>query len=524
MVNRLKQTTQHNIYLIFTYFAFGTFVFFKLIFVFYGYIATEEGTSIYNQKLAYSGRLPFVNYDAWNSFINDYLVGWYQLIIKPSILNQRLFGLILSCAIFLLTLKLSRIFKSNRLTCITAILLTFGSYSFVYLGTVPFSDQTMSLFILFGLLLLSKNFLSRNLSAVWGFAGLALMTIAVFIRIQAIPMTLIAVLFFAWINRKSLRKIGLSFLIVFGISLLISLPFATGSLANFSYALTWPMQADKILIYQKYTSAVTFPMLTTFIQDAIRDYGIFLLVIPAAVIAYRSNFLKISSSKDKLFPSLLVLIAGSFLITGLIHKPPYASYLNSGVPVFSLLAAYALEVFISNLNKKRDKKFFYLISTIFLINNFFQYPHFKYIKTAKDTLANTPHAYLDRISSSIAAATNPGDEVLSFYTPITVTAGRIIPDNLNRDRFSLTFLPTPEALKFHLTNSEMLINYINSRRAKIIAFSNDYTDYFGATESERTSILSAIEKNYTKLMDSDTMKYMESPKAKPLHVFVLRTF
>lgn len=42
-------------------------IFLRLIYVFYGYIATEEGTLIYNQKLAYSGLLPFVHYDAWNS-------------------------------------------------------------------------------------------------------------------------------------------------------------------------------------------------------------------------------------------------------------------------------------------------------------------------------------------------------------------------------------------------------------------------------------------------------------------------
>src|SRR3990167_4787648 len=113
---------------------FSLNVLLRLIFIFYGYIATEEGMLLYNQQLAYSGQLPFIDYDAWTSLFHDYLLGWHQFLFGTSILTQRLVGLGLSLIVFWLTVKLAHRFNPKSIHPV-ALLLTLGSPFYVYFST-----------------------------------------------------------------------------------------------------------------------------------------------------------------------------------------------------------------------------------------------------------------------------------------------------------------------------------------------------------------------------------------------------
>jgi len=187
IANQYRKTSKaifRNPFLVFIPFIFIVNITFRLIYILYGYIATEEGILIYNQKLAYSGLLPFKDYNAWNSILNDYFVGWYQFILPHTIFNQRLIGMFIAIGVFFITLEITKNFRMKLFTLICALLLTFGSFTYLFYSNIPYSEQTMTLFMMLSLCFLSKNITSRKAKLSCSILGMILMTIAGIVRIR----------------------------------------------------------------------------------------------------------------------------------------------------------------------------------------------------------------------------------------------------------------------------------------------------------------------------------------------------
>lgn len=496
---------------------FLVFMFLKLGFVIYGYVATEEGILLNNARLAYSGLLPFVNYNAWNSLLNDYFNGWWYAFLDPTLFNQRLYGLLISATVFFLTLTIAfQLTQKFSVSSLSALFMTFGSYTYLYLSTIPYSEQTMTLFFLAALLLLSIQLKRPTTPPFALFLIFSLSALATLVRIQGLPATILIWLYLTFMNRKRLASCLLPALGALAITTFLLFPFLKHP-DYLLYSITWPLRAQEILIYQQGAS-ISLTNSFVYFQELFRDYGVLVIMIISGLTA--SFFSKKRFDRQHWFVFLLIGICGVFALTGFLHKPPYASYLYQSVPLLGVSAAYLIDRLLLQASRL-IKTFTYFILLMLFVNNFLQYPHYKLVRTSLSTLTQTPLQKLAESAEIVKKYTQSENEVLSFYTPLTVAAARRVPLNLNEDRFSLTLLPTPDAAKYHLTNSQMLKNYIAAKRAKILAFSDSHAQLFGQTENERQDILTAVTQNY-ELLSLVQLNEIEYPMAAPLKIYLAK--
>ena len=463
----------------------------RLIFIFYGYIATEEGILLYNQQLAYSGQLPFIDYDAWSSLFHDYLLGWHQLIFGISILTQRFVGLGLSLIVFWLTLKLARQLNPKS-TLMVALLITLASPFYLYFSTIPYSEQFMTLFIILSLFWL---FSSRPQLAFLSVIAAGL------VRSQALPITFLTWLYlFFTLPRQRFIKLTLAGAIF---TLVLLSPFLLKSPTHVFWAFFWPLKANQILIYQQGFQGLNLSYLVNFSLELARDYGLLFILILAGLL---TNGLTKNSSRRRFLVLLLVIIA-SQLIVALIHQPPYASYLYPFVPILVLLAGLFLV---------QQTHFTLVLTYFFLILNWLLFPHAQFVKTSLATIKFTPHTYLNQISADLEKLTPPRSQVLAFYIPPVIQSHRNLPKNLNRDRFSLSSLPHQQASQLHLTNLDELQDLIVSRQFPAIIL----TDRSSRVLDQPT--LDLISQHYILAETYPQIRFIEDPKTQNLDLYLPR--
>ena len=464
----------------------------RLIFTFYGYIATEEGMLLYNQQLAYSGQLPFIDYDAWTSLFHDYLLGWHQFLLGTSILMQRLVGLTLALVVFWLTVKLARRLNPKS-THLVALLLTLGSPLYLYFSTIPYSEQFMTLFIT-----LSLFCLVTNRSALAFLSSIA----AGLIRSQALPVTFLVWIYLFFIQpRRSFLNLSL---VGAGFALVLLSPFLLISPSHVIWAFFWPLKASQTLIYQQGFQGVNLSHLVNFTLEATRDYGLLTAIITAGLAVF--------GWPNKLYRRFYILTLGiilSQLAVALIHQPPYASYLYPFVPLLALWAGFYLS---------RTLKFTRILITLLLLTNFIIFPHAQFIKTSLASLSTTPHELLQQISSYLTRYVSPEDEILSFYIPIVTQANRRLPPNLNRGSGSLSFLSTSQAQKHHLTNLDMLTAYLKSSRPAAVVFTSK--DLVRLTPDQRSVFLASVESYYYLAQTFSQISQIEDPRTRNLFIYL----
>ncbi len=484
----------------------------RLIFCFYGYIGTEEGTLLYNQQLAYSGKLPFIDYDAWSSLFHDYLLGWQQFLLPVSILNQRFVGLGLSLIIFWLTYRITVIVNQQRAGIFTALLLTFGSIHYLYFSTIPYSEQFMTLFILIALLFLApKKSLhpTRQKTLAFIFALSAFL-----VRSQALPITILVWFYLLIKLKQNLKK--MLFISLWGVVfiLLTLYPFLIKDPLSLVWAFFWPLRANNILIYQQGANAITLSRLIRFTLEFIRDYGLLAAIILAGIISR----LLVFKRRDTFF-NLLLLIILSQLVVALVHQPPYASYLLPVVPLLAILGGIVLNRAYIALGNHQIKTFFTSFILLLTGINFVLFPHAQFMKTSLTNIYQTPHSLLKKIADYLKEITPPNTEVLSFYTPIVIEANRAIPYNFNRDRFSLTNLPADQAAKHHLVTREMLEKYIVDKKVAAIILTDNALRVLGSNQKEQQEVINLIEQNYQLTRSFPEINQIEDPKTTQLYIY-----
>lgn len=465
----------------------------RLFFVFYGYIANEEGILLYNQKLAYAGSLPFIDYDAWSSLFHDYLLGWQQFLFGPSVLAQRFLGLILSLVVFGLTITIVKKIAGPSAAILAALLLTFSSPRYLYGSTVPYSEQFMTLFVilsLYGLVFLKSKLVLLSILA------------ASLVRSQALPITglVVVYLFMSSPRRRwpALICLGLLFII------LALLPFLLTDPPRILWAFFWPLTADKVLVYQQENLNLTH--LINFTLETVRDYGLLLTLIIAGLLTHQFHQLKY-----RRFSVLLLLIIASQILITLIHRPPYASYLYPSVPMLVILTAR----FASRLVHP-------IFLTLLLILNFILFPHAQFIKTNLTSLKDTPHSLLNQITADINTATPENSTILAFYVPPVVLSHRKLPTNLNRGPFSISQLNSAASRQHHLTSLDSLRELITHQEAAAIILTSRTPRVLGANLQESQNTIDLINQYYSLAKTYDQVSFIEDPKTKELYLYLPR--
>lgn len=497
-------------------------ILFRVIYIFYGYIPSEEGFLIYGQKLAYQGNMPFIDYNAWNSLLNNYIVGFFNYFIKPTIISQRFIGLVFSSVVYILTIRIAQRIDKAHIPFLTAGFLTFSSFTFLYFGTVPYSEMTMILSLLISLNLLldstKKRFTTYEATFFAIFAAL--------IRPQAIPATIFIWMYLIYENRASVKRAASITLICIVFTLLLYAPFAIRNWDNFWYSLIWPFKSNSILVYQYHDRILDAASLLRYLLELFKDYWLILTGIGAFIAMLLTNFKKtikqFNADSKYRFLIFSLCIGLSLAGTGLLHKPPYAIYAFPAVPIFSYVIAYAFSIMITQLKKP------FLISTIYtflfllFVTNVITFHHVDFIKTSLKTIQTTPYSLLQEIHSYLLQHTSTDSEILTFYTPAVVELDRKLPVGINEGDFSISFLSNEIAQKYHLVNNELLINYIASQKAEAIIFTNRSSRSFGLTESEKQAVVDTINKYYYLDRTFDNFSQVANPKLTELYIYLPR--
>lgn len=495
----------------------------RLIYIFYGYISTEEGSLIYNQMLAYRGYLPFINYNAWNSLLNDYLIGWYQYMLTPTIFNQRIIGLLLSLIITYVVLKIAQTFQNIAITLFTLLFITFGSFSYLYLSNVPFSEQTMTLFMTLTFYILALKILRKIKNDLLIYLALIFSILAFVIRIQGLPIFLITYIVIMLTNKNKYNRVKITFFCL-TVFLIILAPFIS-NLDSLWYSFSWPFYADKTLLYQ-IDYSIDFPTIYIFLQELFRDYGVFIIIMFSAGITFFYRIVtkeKMVINREFFYMILIWLISFFFILSGIIHKPPYASYFYPAVPLMSLFSAWCVIAFVKDFKRSYQKVLISALMLIYFIGNFISFPHYKFIKTSLKTIKQTPHDYLLNIAKVIQRNTKPEDLIITFYSPLAIMSERNTPLDLNRDRYSMSVLSEDKAKKYHLTTPAMLINYLLNDKVKAVAFTDKSILYFGINEVERGKMLQTLEDNFYLLQTFEEISYIEDPKTQKLFLYLRKS-
>ena len=175
----------------------------RLIFIVYGYITTDEGIALYNAKLAYSGHIPFIDYNGWNSLLTDYLIGFSSLFTLPTIFSQRVIGFLIALIVLILCLIISRTLGSGKQVLLTGLFLTFGSITYLYNSNIPYSSQIMSLFLILTIFCISKSLKPNKHFFFWDSAAIMFAVINTAVRSQTLPILLLLWFYILYRHRQN---------------------------------------------------------------------------------------------------------------------------------------------------------------------------------------------------------------------------------------------------------------------------------------------------------------------------------
>ncbi len=489
----------------------------RLIFIVYGYITTDEGIALYNAKLAYSGHIPFIDYNGWNSLLTDYLIGFSSLFTLPTIFSQRVIGFLIALIVLILCLIISRTLGSGKQVLLTGLFLTFGSITYLYNSNIPYSSQIMSLFLILTIFCISKSLKSKRHILHWNSAAIMFAVINTAVRSQTIPILLLC-----WFYTLYRHRQNRNYLIkVTGIGLLtatcVYLPFLFKSVQLTLYALIWPFFSKKILIYVSDIPRYNLTNIIEFIILTIRDYGIFLIIILSEILFTKT----VTSKKNYLFSLFCRMIIFIYLLTALIHHPMDSSYLYPVVPLLSIMASNYVIITSQKISGVSTRKFLYALLIFILFSNFVAFPHYKFLKTSLSTIQKNPHDYVREISAFVENNTNIDDLIITFYLPVVAEINRSVPIRMNEGAGSLSILDTQSAQKYHLTSLEEFKDMIHNKRIAMIIYNDSYTHYFGRTELQRLEILNEIKKNYSLIKEFSESNLSDGARTKSLYLYSL---
>jgi len=490
----------------------------RIIFINYAYISTDEGIALYNTRLAYEGLRPFIDYNGWNSLINDYLFGIPQVFISSTIITQRYFALFVAALSFVVTLTISYLISGKRSLVWAALFISFGSLTYTYYSNFPYSTEMMTLCVLLTLLtfIISEKTTGRS-KLLLEIVTCILANISVLIRSQMLPLPAIIWLLFLLQKKSFKERLNLTIRSL-AITILVFLPFLQASWQHTLYGLFWPFFSSKTHLYVANTSPRSIALLSEFVRAYSQDYGLLSILVFSGLAIYMKNFKNYFNQIPRVINAILVLLI-LFFATSLIHHPADASYNYPAVPLFAVTATFFVSKLLKQNYQINLKKFIQQFIVLIIIMQFLTYPHFKIMKTQLSEIGTRPYDLLKTVNDYVLKNTTINDEILTFYLPAVANIDRKTPLALNEGQGSLTVLDDGFARKFHLTSISMLRNLIIARQVKLIVFTDTFIYYFGETDPERQKTLELIKQNYVLTKEFPDFKFIDGSKANSLMIY-----
>jgi hypothetical protein len=244
------------------------------------------------------------------------------------------------------------------------------------------------------------------------------------------------------------------------------------------------------------------------ITEMVRNFPSVFVLLPATLV-FIFLILKVKSNK-KLNVHIpmrqLLFLLGSLVALFAIHLcafPTFPEYILNFLPVAAILSGFCFSWIFFSFPESEVRK----LLTVFLIVLIILTPLSQGKRVIPKFRGISNLSYINRIASLVKKMTSKDDEILTFTQQFAAVADRRLISGLELSY--QTYVPDwnrRECEKYHLYNTEILLDYVTSRKAKVIILT-DY-DYWTFNSQGRYSkgpfvwdlFLKAVNQHY-KLME-----------------------
>jgi 4-amino-4-deoxy-L-arabinose transferase-like glycosyltransferase len=487
----------------------AVYFFLGLAFVFLGKFWTDEGWYFGGSWLVAEGQVPYRDFFIHHNPVFFYVYALPQALFGPSLIVGRLTSLVFMMLTFVLAWKLARKLGGRTAALITAGLLVTNLFIIYYYNT--FSYRVLEAFLM--LVFFTILFGSLKDSVKYPLAALVL-SLVVGVRFPIDIVSGLLVLYLAYVayrNWRQKRVIVLSWSVAVLSLGVIMLPFIIVmgerfflATVNFNFLTPsfWVEAGiiDTLGILERLYRIllVQFQVFLNFTAVSVILFGLFFYVVSKKAKGMSTLAERIGKNQN------LFLIAAFVVICELLWAIP--AYASVGLrtftfPAAAVLAGAGLAIVMDNLKEKSTGRLLYgLIVGLIVLTPLTQ---FAQGGEAQPTLNwnNTSAKYIGDVADKVVGYTGEDDKILTFTPAFAFQANRELMPGMLMELYN--FFPTWEterAVKHNLLNSTMLLDYLSSREASAVVFTEDRffsgNNMSRVLDDYRTEILKELEENY----------------------------
>ncbi len=464
----------------------------SLIYVFGGRIHLDEGAYVYASALVYEGKLPYRDFFFLQTPVYPYVYGAFMQILGYGLVQARLISVMFGFFACLAACMIAGRLGGRPGMAAAAGLLAFNPFQ-IYFFTITRLYALTAFFFTASCYLI----LDRKKRASTQILSCILMALAVCTRLTVLP-ALPVLFLYIWLSnrRKPLKQL---------------LPAAAGCLVLLAVIGFFYFKAKdefyfnilglNLSLHSRNLAANLFQKARA-VTHLIKNYFLFWLVF-AFVLFYKGRSLIDSFKKEikglsaeGVFWIFLALISGAHF-SAKIFQESYQTFLFPLACATVGGAAGRIAYGVKNSESVRR-----LLAGTFFIGCLLTFA--AYGRTSLSLIdGHSPVESLERQAEFIRAHTAPEDYIFSADSPLAAAeAGRhVLPGMAGSDYFP--HWPTERCLRYHVTNDEILLQYIEEKRAKLLIIGDaSYTLTLPllepVPEKKRKKLTDAVERCYHK--------------------------
>ena len=472
MLERLSAAFHGKIFfvLIAIYALFGVF------FILSGLLNYDEGFYLYESKLVYSGKLPYIDFLYTQPPLFLYVYGLPQFLFGNSLYVGRTTSLIFGILTCIFLFRLAKKIGGEPAANISLALLALNPYAIYYLTLAKTYALASFLLVLSMYFLVNENIKNPKRSALSVF----FMCLAVGVRLSVAPALILLLIYIFYTQRKNFGVIKYSLLTAVLTCSIIFLPF---------FALDKDIAAFDLLEYRQ-----TQLFGTTISQDIISKIALFpslankyFVIISLIALGAVSRFIRKDFFPNSMTTFMFFIVASIFLFNFLLTLT-VAEYQTIIVPLAAAIAGYIFGGIYKN-SQEGFIKFSFVVLIIFMI--ILTPLSQRGVRVDPNNL--TPLQQVEDFADAVKGKAPDGGKLLAFNTILAVESGMDVLPGTEISMFS--YFPSWEnekAKKYHVVNKEILDGYIESKAAAAILL----TSFEIETLKIENSTLKLIEENY----------------------------
>ncbi len=482
-----------------------------LLFVFLGKIwMGDESWYFGGSWLVAKGMVPYKDFFIQHNPLFFYFYAIPQYFFGPDMIVGRLTSLVLLMLMFVFVWRLSMKLGGRTAALITSGLMVTNLYSIYNFTTVHYGTLETLLIVLFFTVLFEDIRASIKYPLTTFILALI---VGVRYPIELMSGLLVLYIIFLAYHNWNDKKIILSSISVAVITLaMIMLPFIIIAKDQFVFdTITYVFEAQKLyaefglmenpsifsnLINYYWGSLGAF---RNFSDVAILIFSLFLYSM-IRIFLYKSNIKDMMiRNRHLVFLLIFIIFNELFFLAARLSAISHRIFI---FPIAAIIAGVGVSKVIACCKDKNSNLLIYCFIIILLVSNPVSAPFIqdKEIKPAY-TWRNSDLYYYYEAADKVANHTSPGDKILTFTPIIALQANRELIDQNIMELFD--YFPTwdtEKARKYKVMNTEMLFDYITSRKVEAVVLTDERffrnTGMAQILDKERPELLRVLDENY----------------------------